>query len=390
MEATQTAPKTKQDSSASAGAFEALEKKLLYPQGINQKFDQWSDILRSVSPAEKIFFAQNLGVMLKSGLAASRAFRTLALQSQNPKFQRALVQITRAVEKGEPIATALAQYPSIFSPIFANMIRAGEKAGQLEQVLAELTDQLKRSHELRQKVRGALMYPTAVLIAMVGIGTGMIIFVIPKLLAIFEEVNAELPLPTRILIGISDFVNAYLLFLAPVVIGVAGGLVYFTRSGPLQLLWHRIILAMPIIAAIAVKINLAKIARTLSSLLATDMPIVDSFKLTAGVVANVEYRSSLIAVAAAVEKGETVSASLAHYERLYPPIAQQMVEVGEETGEIAEILGQLAQFYEEDVRQTMESLPTIIEPILIVVLGGAVGAMAISVIMPMFSLANAV
>ncbi|MBI1961618.1 MAG: type II secretion system F family protein [Parcubacteria group bacterium] len=376
--------------SASSAAFDALEKKLLYPEGINQKFDQYSDVIRTVSAAEKIFFAQNLGVMLKSGLSASRSFRTLALQSQNPKFQRAMIRITRAVEKGDPIAAALEQFPKIFSPIFVNMVRAGEKAGQLEQVLQELTSQLKRSNELRQKVRGAMMYPTAVLIAMVLIGSGMIIFVIPKLLAIFEEVDAELPLPTRILILVSDTINEYILFVGPLAVLGAVALTYLVRRGPLKGPWHGLLLKLPVIAAIAVKINLAKIARTLSSLLATDMPIVDSFRLTAGVVGNVHYQASLLRIGAAVEKGETVASAMARYAKLYPPIAQQMVQVGEETGAVDEILGQLAQFYEEDVSQTMESLPTIIEPILILVLGGAVGAMAVSVIMPMFSLANAV
>ena len=376
--------------SASAAAFDALEKKLLYPEGINQKFDRYSDVIRTVSAAEKIFFAQNLGVMLKSGLSASRSFRTLALQSQNPKFQRAMIQITRAVEKGDPIATALEQFPGIFSPIFVNMVRAGEKAGQLEQVLKELTDQLKRSNQLRQKVRGAMMYPAAVLIAMVLIGSGMIIFVIPKLLAIFEEVDAELPLPTRILILVSNAINEYILFVGPLTVLGAVALTYLARRGPLKDPWHGLLLKLPVIAAIAVKINLAKIARTLSSLLKTDMPIVDSFKLTAGVGGNVRYQASLLQIGVAVEKGETVASAMARYPKLYPPIAQQMVQVGEETGAVDEILGQLAQFYEEDVSQTMESLPTIIEPILILVLGGAVGAMAVAVIMPMFSLANAV
>ena len=149
------------------------------------------------------------------------------------------------------------------------------------------------------------------------------------------------------------------------------------------------ILMTPIIKKIAVKINLAKISRTLSSLLATDMPIVDSFKLTYGVIKNVEYKNSLLEIASTVEKGETIASQLLKYEKLYPPVAHQMIQVGEETGEISNILNQLAEFYEDDVKQTMESLPTIIEPILIISLGAAVGGMAVAVILPMFSLANA-
>lgn len=381
--------KLEQNSGASGGAFEALEQKILNPEGINAKFDKWTDFSRTVAEDEKIFFTQNLGVMLKSGLSASRALRTLTLQSGNPKFQRALARLTRAVEKGQPIATAMEAYPKIFSPIFVNMIRAGEKAGQLEKVLKELTDQLKRSHELRAKVKGAMMYPMVVMIAMALIGAGMLIFVIPKLLAIFEEVNAELPLPTRVLIAISNGINEHILLYGPVFVLAVGGLLYAARRGPGQKIWHALILRMPVISKIAVKINLAKVARTLGSLMATDMPVVDSLKLTGGVVSNVHYRATLVAIAGQVEKGKTMSSELANFGKLYPPIAVQMIQVGEETGEIGSILIQLAEFYEEDVKQTMESLPTIIEPIMILVLGGAVGGMAIAVIMPMFSLANA-
>ncbi|MDZ4221313.1 MAG: type II secretion system F family protein, partial [Patescibacteria group bacterium] len=159
--------KTALSGGTQSGAFEAVEQRLLNPQGINAQFDKWTDFSRRVSEDEKIFFTQNPGVMLKSGLSASRALRTLTLQSSNPKFQRALAQLTRSVEKGQTIAQAMEAFPRIFPPLFVNMVRAGEQAGQLERVLTELTIQLKRSHELRSKVRGAMMYPTVVLVAMV-------------------------------------------------------------------------------------------------------------------------------------------------------------------------------------------------------------------------------
>jgi len=371
-------------------AFDQLEKKLLYPADINHRFDLWLDPIRSVPDEEKIFFTQNLAVMFKSGLSAARALRTLTLQSKNPKLKRVLFKVFRRVEKGDTIASALADYPKVFGPIFVNMVRAGESAGQLEDVLKELTHQLKRSHELKSKIKGALMYPTAILIAMTAIGTGMIIFVIPKLIAVFEEMSVELPLPTRILISVSNVVNGYLYLFAPGIALAVIALVYTTRHGVGKRVWHALMLRMPVAGPIVRKINLAKMSRTLSSLLETDMPIVDSFKLTANIVRNVHYQNSLNYIAASVEKGKQIGQLMAQYENLYPPVVQQMVQVGEETGEIASILNQLAEFYEEDVSQTMDSLPSLIEPILIVALGGAVGGMAVAVIMPMFSLASAV
>ncbi|PJC40897.1 MAG: hypothetical protein CO042_01280 [Parcubacteria group bacterium CG_4_9_14_0_2_um_filter_41_8] len=371
-------------------SFEELERKILYPKSINQKFDLWIDPVRPIPDEEKIFFIQNLSIMLKSGLSASRSFRALTLQAANPKFKRVLAKVTRSVEKGLPIAQSMSEHPKVFSHIFISMIQAGEQSGKLEKVLTELSTQMKRSHDLKSKVKGALMYPMAILISMVAIGSGMIIFVIPKLTAVFSEMNAELPVPTKILIAVSNGANKYALIIVPIIIISIGLLVYVTRKGKGQKIWHKIILLMPVVGSIAIKINLAKIARTLSSLLATDMPIVISLKLTANTIKNALYRESLMIMSINVEQGKTMASQMPQFKKLYPPVAHQMIQVGEETGEISNILAQLAEFYEEDVSNTMNSLPSLIEPILIVTLGAAVGAMAIAVIMPMFSLANAV
>ena len=369
-------------------AFTRLEQKFLNPQGVNAKFDLLLDKIRGISVEEKIFFTQNLGVMLKSGLAVSRALRTLTLQSSNPKFKRALFRVARQVEKGVTLSEAMSAFPNIFSIIFVNMIKAGEAAGQMEEVLTELTQQLKKSHELKQKVKGALMYPAAILIAMTGIGGGMLVFVVPKLLSIFKEMNVVLPLPTRILIGLSDGVNDHILIIAPLALAAVGGLLYAVRTRPGKKIWHTIILNLPVIKKIATKINLANIARTLGSLLATDLPVVASLKLSAQVIKNEHFRASLNAIAEQVEKGRKISEEMLKFEKLYPPVVEQMVAVGEETGEISKILKDLAEFYEEDVNQTMDSLPALIEPILILLLGGAVGGMAVAIILPMYSLSQ--
>ncbi len=370
--------------------FEQIEKKYIYPSSINQKFDLWMDFIRRVPEDEKIFFTQNLGVMLKSGLSASRAFRTLAMQTSNTKFKRILIKITRNVEKGITISESMKKFPSTFSPIFISMINAGETSGQLESVLSQLTSQLKRSHEIKNKIKSSLMYPLAILIAMIIIGIGMIVFVIPKMTAIFGDLNAELPLPTRILIGISNWTNKYIFIVAPAVLIIICLIFWLTRKGPCQKIWHKIILSLPIIKKISIKINLAQLSRTLSSLLATDIPIVKSITLTSQVIKNVIYKNSLTQMTSQLEQGKTISSQMKKFPKLYTPIAQQMMQVGEETGEISNILEQLANFYEEDVSNTMDSLPSIIEPVLILTLGCAVGAMAVAIIMPMYSLSNAI
>ena len=370
--------------------FLAEEKKFLHPQTANDKFNKWLDWARKVPQEEKIFFTQNLGVMLKSGLPASRALQTLGMQTSNPKFKRVLFKIFRNVEKGEGLAKSMEPFPKVFDAIFVNMIRAGESSGQMEDVLVELTRQSKRSHELKQKVKGALMYPIAILIAMIGIGSAMIIFVIPKLLSIFEELNAELPLPTRILIAISNGINDHIILYSIIIILVTASLLYFIRTPKGKKIWHKLILKMPVVKKISRKINLAQTSRTLGSMLKTDMPIVQSMKLSGDVLKNVHYKNSMYEMSESIEKGKTISSQMANYPHLYPPIIQQMLAVGEETGEMSKVLIQLAEFYEEDVSQTMDSLPSLIEPILIVVMGAAVGGMAVSIILPMFTLSQAV
>lgn len=350
----------------------------------------WLDHFRSVPSEEKIFFTQNLAVMLKAGLPAARALATLARQTSNRKFKRILEQVVAEVEKGKSLFQSFGLFPRVFPNIYINMIAAAEQSGRLEQTLAELTRQMKKNRELARKVKGALMYPAAILTAMLGIGAGMLIFVVPKIVGIFAEMNVALPLPTRILIAASNNINANILIIAPGIALAIALLVFITRRGTGQKWWHALILGLPIAGKISRKINIALIARTLGSLLEADLPIVESLKLTAGIVKNTHYRLSLLAFSESVQKGKNMSALLPQFGNLYPPVVDQMIAVGEESGAIAKILSQLADFYEEDVSQTMDSLPSLIEPILILILGSAVGGMAVAIVLPMFKITEAV
>jgi type IV pilus assembly protein PilC len=355
-----------------------------------EKFNQWLDHLRVVPSEEKIFFTQNLAIMLQSGVPAARALATLSQQTNNRKFKRILSETVANVEKGKTLSESFALYPKVFPPIYVNMIKAAEQSGQLENVLTELTRQMKKNHELTRKVKGALMYPLAILVAMLGIGAGMMIFVVPKIVSIFAEMNVQLPLPTRILITISTGFNKNLFLIGLGALLIIALFSFVTRRGIGQRWWHGLILQLPIIKTIARKINLARISRTLGSLLEADLPIVDSLKLTAAIVKNVHYRCSLLALADNVEKGKTMSSILPQFGKLYPPVVEQMMAVGEESGAIAKILSQLAFFYEDDVTQTMDSLPSLIEPILILILGSAVGGMAVAIVLPMFKITEAI
>lgn len=353
------------------------------------RFQMQLSRLRRITDSDKVFFTQNLGVMLSSGLSAARAIATLAQQTQNTRFRNILVTCAERVEQGETIAAALSQYPSVFEPVYVNMVTAGETSGKLETVLKELANQQKNSHSLKTNIRNALLYPIIILCAMSLLGFAMVVFVIPKLLSIFEEVNIQLPLPTRMLIAITNFLNNYLFLILPGTITLIAGIVWLAHRGKGKFLWHRIILRLPIVGGIMQKVQLAKLCRTLATLLKTDIPIVRAITLTANTMKNVHYQQALLDAAHTVEDGATLSASLKTHHELYTPVMQQMVLVGEETGKLDAILEELALFYEDDVAGIMKTLPSIIEPALIVVLGLAIGGMAVAVLLPLFSLSDA-
>ena len=342
--------------------------------------------LNRVKTVEKIFFTQNLQVMVKAGLSVSVSLKTLAQQTSNKFFQTVLMDLYQRVDKGNSLADSLALYPKVFPELFVNMVRAGEKSGKLEDVLLQLTVQIRKSHTLIAKVRGAMTYPVIVITAMVGIAIAMIVFVIPKITGMFEEVNATLPLPTRILIALSDFMiaNGLWVGIGFVVLIIAFFRLIRTKKG--SYIWHGLLLKLPIIAPILRKINLAKFSRTFSSLLKTDIPVVQSFQITASTLGNSHYRRAVENAAERVKKGVQIATILAEYPKLFPPLVVQMVSVGEETGTIDTILDELAIFYEEDVDRTMSNLTTILEPILILILGAGVGSLAVSIILPIYTL----
>lgn len=351
---------------------------------IIKKILEW----QRVKTVDKIFFTQNLQVMLKAGLTVTRALTTLAEQTTNKRLGLILTDMKAEVEKGTPLSDSLNKYPKVFPEIFVNMIRAGEKSGKLEEVLIQLTTQLQKNYTLVSKIRGAMTYPIIVIVAMIGIGIAMFIFVIPQITAIFGEINADLPFPTRVIIALNNAVSKYGLWFSLGFILLAGLFIYVIHTNKGRHLWHGLLLKLPLVSNIFKQINLAKFSRTFSSLLKTDIPIVQTFQITSTTLGNVRYRLALTAAAEKVKSGGTIAHSLSDYRELFPPLVIQMSAVGEETGSLDDVLAELAHFYEEEVDRIMSNLSTIIEPVLMLILGAGVGFFAVSIIMPMYSLAE--
>ena len=356
-------------------------------------FGDWLKIIRAnkfflsrITSKDKIFFVQNLQVMIKSGLPLDRSLRTLAEQTRNQQFKKVIGDLASGTEKGVAFADSLKKQSAVFGGLFVSMVEAGEASGRLEDVLKELYLQIKKLHELKTKIIAAMIYPLIVVTAMVGIGIGMMIFVVPKITSLFEQMKAQLPLATRVLIKVSNFVveNGILTFIAALLLVAA--VAFSLKWEPSKRYWHALFLKLPVFGPIVKKVNLAKFARTLSSLIKTDIAIVKSFEITAQVLGNRLYRSSLLDSAPALKEGVSLTEVLKKHPALYPPVIVQMTAAGEETGSVDEVLGEMAGFYEDEVDQIMKTLPSIIEPLLILVLGAAVGVMAVAIIMPMYTL----
>lgn len=381
--------KNKEEQELNASAQKSKEQK----KNNKSAFEKVDDFLlrfSRVSLKDKLFFVQYLGIMLKAGISLSAALRTLARQTANKKFKGIILDMASNVEKGVSLTETLRPHEKVFGELFINMVEAGEISGKLEEVLVQIYIQLKKQHELISKVKGALTYPAVIVFAMFGIGTFMMIVIVPQLTGMLMEFGSELPIATKVLIVISDalinngvIVLAGLIFLIFLFIKILS-----TYKG--KYFFQALVLKLPIISPIVKKMNLARFARTVSSLLKTDIMIIKTFQITAHVLGNLHYREAVLEMSDKIKKGSQINEVISTYPKLFPPIVDQIVSVGEQTGELDSILTELADFYEGEVDQIMNNLPSIIEPLLILVLGLGVGGMAVAIIMPMYSMTSAI
>ena len=340
---------------------------------------------RGVSLVDKIMFTRNLAVMIGAGLALNKALSVLEEQSENQKLKAIIAEVANNVQAGKAFSECIAAHPDAFPDLYVNMVRIGETAGNLEEVLNGLANQMKKDHDIVSRVRGALMYPAVIFTVMLLVGYLMMILVVPKLAATFMDIGAELPASTKVLIFLSNVMLNYWYF----VIGGAVGLIYAMRlalrtaSGKKGL--DALILRLPIIKGLSRKLNSARLCRTLGILVDSGVPIVKALEILAKTLSNHYFSESLSTAALEIQKGKTLFESLKKYKGLYPPLVVQMIAVGEETGSLTKVLTKLAEFYEDEVNELTKNLSTIIEPIMMVVIGAGVGFFALSMITPMYS-----
>ncbi|TSC75843.1 MAG: hypothetical protein G01um101430_13 [Parcubacteria group bacterium Gr01-1014_30] len=355
-----------------------------------KKLNSLLPIFGGVGLKEKMFFTRNLRVMVASGISLPRALRILAEQTKRKKFKAALLDIAHQITTGESFFQALSRHQGIFPELFQNMIKVGEESGTLEEVLNVLAEQMEKEHELKSKIAGATVYPAVVLTAMVGVGVLMLVVVIPKLAETFNELGVELPPTTKfvIFLGTSLVQRWYLFILTALLLFILFRLVLNLKVG--KRLLAKLFLRFPVISGLVRKINSAATARTLSSLIKAGVPIVRGLEIISRSLGNFYFREAMADAAEKVRKGEKIYQALKPYQHLYPSLVLEMMEIGEETGETADILGKLADFYEEEVASATKNLSAVVEPALMLFIGAVVGFFAVSMIQPMYAMLGAI
>lgn len=346
------------------------------------------NIFNGISLSQKIMFTNNLSGMLSAGLSLNRALSILEKQSTDSNFSDILRSLEEDINKGNTLSEGMKKFPKVFSGIFVPMVHSGEESGNLPKTLTEVGVSLKKSYDLNKKIKGAMTYPAIILCAMLIIGIFMMIYVVPTLTKTFKDLGSELPTSTKAIIWISDTISQnIILFLISIGLFILG--IYFISKFKLiQRYFDKIILYIPVVGKIVKEVNTARTARTMSSLLLSGVNISNSLSITEEVLQNVHYKELVHNAISSIEKGKVLSESFKENTFLYPVMMGEMIEVGEETGNLSKMLLDIANFYETEVDNKTKDLSTIIEPVLMLLIGGVVGVFAVSMIKPMYSVMN--
>lgn len=346
----------------------------------------------SVKSDELTIFSRQLASMVAASVPLLRALSSLSGNGQTP-LQRIIKQIIENIEGGDSLADAMAKHPKVFDDIYVSMIRAGEAAGILEDILKRLAIQQEKSATMRKKIKSAMSYPTVLLVITIAAFFGLMLFVIPQIGEILTNLGgdeAELPAITTMMLGLSSFLISNWFIIVPVLGGGAYSIMHYIKTPVGKKKFDRLLLKIPAVKTIVLKTVVARFARTFSALMGAGVSVINALEVTADAVGNDVYREALLEAVNGVKNGQQLSKIVANQGALWPDMVSQMLSVGEETGSTETILVKVADFYEEEVDLALEQIGSIIEPVMIVIMGGMVGLIAASVMSPIANLSNAV
>lgn len=345
---------------------------------------------KKVGIKELVIFTRELSTMIDAGVPLPRGLSTLSDQTENKTFKVIVRSVTHDIESGIPLADGMAKFPDVFSDVYVNMVRAGEAGGILNDILQRLATQVEKDAAIRSKIRAAMAYPLVILTVTIVAFFGIMLFIMPKISKIILDLGgpgAKLPVYSRVMIGISTFMQHHFVFILIGMVGSIWGFRHYVKTDKGKYRWHGLLLKAPVLGKIIAKIAIARFARTFASLMGSGVSVLESLEITGKAVGNVVIQKELGDIAEAVKNGQPLGKQILAAP-FFPPIVGQMMSVGEETGKIDTILLKVADFYEQEVDSVIDSLASIIEPVMIILLGGIVGLIAASVMGPIAGLSK--
>ncbi len=341
-----------------------------------------------VKESDKIMLMRNLAAMLNAGLSLSRALSVMERQTKKEKLKAILHDLQNKIQQGGDLNTAMAQHKRAFSPLMVSMVKAGEESGSLADSLVIIASQTERSYELKKKVRGAMIYPSVILTVLLGIGILMMLYIVPSLAETFDALGTELPASTQLIMKISELLVNYTFLFLLALAALVAAFIAIVRTNRGKRVVESAVLYIPVIGQLVKETNSARTGRTLSSLLSSGVHVIQAFEITEEVIQNTHFKEILNVAKTRVQKGAPIAEVFIEREKLYPPLVGELIAVGEETGNLPDMLHQIAEFYEKEVDQKTKNMSTIIEPVLMLVVGGAVGYFAIAMIQPIYGVAQ--
>ncbi|MFN8035987.1 MAG: type II secretion system F family protein [Acidimicrobiia bacterium] len=330
-------------------------------------------------------FSRQFATMINSGLTLLRSLAILAEQTENKELARIANEVRLDVERGSSLSGAMAKHPKAFNRLYVSMVKSGEAGGVLDSVLVRLADTIEKQVELRRKIKSAMTYPAVVAVLVFLIATGMILFVVPMFKNIYKELGGTLPTPTRVLLGISGVARRFWYIVIGVEVAAVFAFRHWITTEEGRKRWDAMKLRFPVFGPLVRKTALARFARTLAALTRSGVPILESLDIVAETSGNHVVATAVRDTQAAVKGGDSLARPLENHE-VFPPMVVQMMSVGEETGALDEMLDKIADFYDQEVEATVDALTSLIEPILIVIMGVVVGGMIVSLYLPMFNI----
>lgn len=345
--------------------------------------------LHRVSSRDRILFARELAVMIRAGLPILQALKAIKDQTPRGLLQKTIVELIHQIEGGTALSDAFAAHPQVFPHLFVSITRSGEKSGKLDEVLERLATQLEKDYDLTAKIRSAMIYPIFVLCALIGVIILIMIYIIPQLQSLFDEINVPLPLITRLLLGMSEVIRRFLLLWFLILVGILVGLKFALKRPSIRLWFERIYFRTPIFGKLYRRVLMSRFTHTLATMIASGLPMIESLQTTGEVMNSPSYNNSLDNIVIEVKNGQPLSKSLLE-DKAFPPMIGHMVAIGEGSGSIDSILETVGGFFDKEIENLTRNLSTLLEPFLMVIMGLGVGLVVASVIVPIYNLVSAV